>query len=74
MADIRTTRSFDDAAAAELLAAVVTRVDTVTTWPAYALPPEPRIAGPSNIGDHLAGLGVDSIQATCHVALLSRMG
>ncbi|MGH3795020.1 MAG: M20 family metallopeptidase [Pseudonocardiaceae bacterium] len=87
--DIRTTPTFDDAAAAALLSQAVGRVDQhwpdtrptlvqlTTRWPAYALPTgsplratvlwaahafgvdvEPKIAGPSNIGNYLAGLGI----------------
>ena len=87
--DIRTTPTFDSTAAARLLEQLVARVDgqwpgtrrtlidTDTTWPAYALPPdsplrtalqdaaraagidlEAKIAGPSNIGNYLAGLGI----------------
>jgi succinyl-diaminopimelate desuccinylase len=87
--DIRTTPTFNDAAAATLLNHVTTCVDEhwpdtrptlvqlTTRWPAYALPAdsrlrttllrvahtfgvdvEPKIAGPSNIGNYLAGLGI----------------
>ncbi|MGI8646692.1 MAG: M20 family metallopeptidase [Mycobacteriales bacterium] len=87
--DIRTTPTFDDTAASELLKRIVTEVDrgwpstqptsleTNARWPAFALPvssplrsalleaahafglhTEPRIAGPSNIGNYLAGLGI----------------
>ncbi|RBM08192.1 M20 family metallopeptidase [Streptomyces sp. PT12] len=87
--DIRTVPTFDDAAAARLLADTAQRVDHAwpdtpptrvaphTRWPPYALPehsplrtallgaaaahglrPEPKIAGPSSIGNYLAGLGI----------------
>lgn len=87
--DIRTTPTFDSAAASHLLTQLVTHVDHAwpgtrptfieldTRWPAYALPAESRlraaitdaarsfgidmpakIAGPANIGNYLAGLGI----------------
>lgn len=87
--DVRTTPTFDDAAAAALLEQVTARIDAdwpatqptliqlTTRWPAYALPTgsplrvtllrvahafgiavEAKIAGLSNIGNYLAGLGI----------------
>ncbi|MDQ2880587.1 MAG: M20/M25/M40 family metallo-hydrolase [Actinomycetota bacterium] len=87
--DVRTTLTFDDTAASELLHQATTSVDQhwpdtrptlvqlTTRWPAYALPAdsplrtallrvahtfgvdvEAKIAGPSNIGNYLAGLGI----------------
>lgn len=87
--DLRTTPTFDDAAAARHLTAVLAKVDArwsgthateiqvETRWPPYALPHDAalrtallqaataacltvdaRIAGPSNIGNYLAGLGI----------------
>lgn len=87
--DVRTTKTFDNAAAANLLQGVVADIDRAwpdtrptllepdTQWPAYALDEtsvlrralldatrlagldvQPKIAGPSNIGNYLAGLGI----------------
>ncbi|MGW5877767.1 M20 family metallopeptidase [Nocardiopsis terrae] len=87
--DVRTTAAFAEDEAADLVAAVVAKVDADwpdtaptlveahTRWPAYALPEESplrsalvgaaaahgvqleaKIAGPSNIGNYLAGLNV----------------
>lgn len=87
--DVRTTATFTGDEAADLVAAVVAKVDADwpdtaptlieahTRWPAYALPPSsplrsalleaahahavlvhPKVAGPSNIGNYLAGLGI----------------
>jgi succinyl-diaminopimelate desuccinylase len=87
--DIRTTRTFDDDAAAQLLKHLVAQVDDAwpgtqptliqvdTRWPAYALTEDShlrtaildaaktvgieigaKIAGPSNIGNYLAGLNI----------------
>ncbi len=87
--DVRTTVTFAEDEAADLVATVVAKVDANwpdtaptllevhTRWPAYALAPSsplrsalleaarthavpvhPKIAGPSNIGNYLAGLGI----------------
>ncbi|WP_078856375.1 M20 family metallopeptidase [Streptomyces sp. NBRC 109706] len=87
--DIRTTPTFDDHAATELLTRAASDIDkewpdTPATllqnhlnWPPYALEPasplraalinaarvhglwvRPKVAGPSNIGNYLAGLGI----------------
>ena len=87
--DIRTTPTFDSAAAAHLLDQLIAGVDDAwpgtrptliqvdTRWPAYALSADSRlrtaildaatsagvqvdakIAGPANIGNYLAGLGI----------------
>jgi succinyl-diaminopimelate desuccinylase len=87
--DIRTTPTFDSAAAAHLLHDVVARIDDLwpgtrpthvqvdTRWPAYTLTQDSRlraaihnaattigvyleakVAGPANIGNYLAGLGI----------------
>ncbi|GAB3727036.1 M20 family metallopeptidase [Nocardiopsis nanhaiensis] len=87
--DVRTTAAFTEDEAADLVAAVVAKVDADwpdtaptlveahTRWPAYALPEESplrsalvgaaaahgvqveaRVAGPSNIGNYLAGHGI----------------
>jgi succinyl-diaminopimelate desuccinylase len=89
--DIRTTPTFDSAAAAQHLEQLVRHVDDDwpdtrptliqldTRWPAYALDQhsplrsalltaaaatgiavEPKIAGPSNIGNYLATLGIEA--------------
>jgi succinyl-diaminopimelate desuccinylase len=87
--DIRTTPTFDNDDARQLLElrtahidqawpdTQATRIETDNTWSAYALPTdsplrtaildaaksaglslEPKVAGPSNIGNYLAGLGI----------------
>jgi succinyl-diaminopimelate desuccinylase len=87
--DIRTTPTFDDLAAAELLTRTTADIDKEypetpatllqnhMTWPPYALEPasplraalldaarvhglqvSPKVAGPSNIGNYLASLGI----------------